>query len=458
MLSLPYIVLLTLNIKNSDDIVIARQRAKQITELLHLDTQSQTKLATVVSEISRNACLYAGGGKIEYCLSKNPLGRTLIARITDKGPGIDNLSAILAGEHATGRGISGSNRIMDRLVINTSAQGTEVIAEINLPKNIPLITSALIARISEALVKNRPRKASEEVEQQNQELLQALDLLSKHRNELEKRVEERTRELAVINQELQQEIIDRKRAEEWMQTHQQELARVERTNSMGELANTLAHELNQPLASISTYTQGCIKRLTQNDFIKQEIIEIMKLVVKQAQRAGKITHRMKNFVRQGELIKEKSDINHIIEETIAVMQHEIRKYQVEIQFDLGKSLPPIDIDTIQIQQVISNLVRNALQAMKKFKTVTPAIIIKTTAKNKEEIKIEVRDSGPGINPEHLNCILDPYFTTKKNGMGIGLAISKNVIEAHGGILDVKNNPAGGAWFGFTLPLIRSKKA
>jgi anti-sigma regulatory factor (Ser/Thr protein kinase) len=138
MVNSPYIILLTLKIFNSNDVVLARQRARQITALLNFDLHSQTKIATVVSEIARNAYQYAGGGKIEYCLSKDLSKPKFIVRISDKGPGISNLTKILAGQNisttGSGVGIIGSKRIMDELTINTSSQhGTEVIAEMNLP-------------------------------------------------------------------------------------------------------------------------------------------------------------------------------------------------------------------------------------------------------------------------------------------------------------------------------------
>lgn len=461
------LAILTLKIHNISDVVLARQRARQLAELLKFDVQSQTKIATVVSEIARNACQYAGGGKIEYFLN-NYLPASLVIKISDTGPGINNLDEIFAKKYhsktGSGLGIVGSKNIMDRFTINTiENKGTTVIAEMYLMQQAPEINVQLLAKITDELARHRPKSASEEVQQQNQELLQALDLLNKAHAELEARVEERTMQLADSNKSLQKEMVERKRMEAWMLDNQQDLAVVERVNSMGEMASALAHELNSPLAIITSYAQGCMRRIKSGKYETDELFLAMEKVAHQSIRAGEIIHRMKNFVRQGELSREITDINQVIRETITLMQHEIEKNKITIQLNLQMINSELIIDAIQVQQVLINLMRNAFQALREANTAQPTVLIQTALKvitNEAEaitvVEINVLDNGPGFKAENIKKILEPYFTTKKEGLGMGLSISRTIIEAHGGSLIAKNNPQGGAWFQFTLPILREE--
>lgn len=449
------IILLTLNVNDSLSVMSARQRARQIAALLQFDVPAQTKIATVVSELSRNAYLYAGGGKIDYCISQDLPVRTFKIKITDKGPGITELNKILEDKITSkqkGLGILGSKKIMDKFSIYSSEKGTEIIVEMVLFPNVPVITSAVLAKISQELVMHRPSSASDEAEQQNQELLKAYALLSKAHEDLEERVKERTEELATANTELQNEIKERKNMEEWLQRHQQKLAYAERTSSMGEMASALAHELNQPLAAIATSAQGLIRYLQDEEYEKKRLLNIIELVAKEAQRAGQVIHRMKNFARQGEVTKEKASINEIIKETMLLMQHEIKKHQVSIRLELNEFLPNMYIDSIQIQQALMNIIRNAIQSMKSGHTSHPLITIQNDLIEKHQIKITIIDNGPGFRVENPQQLFEPHFTTKKKGMGIGLSITRTIIQAHGGNLSAYLQPEGGACFQFILPI------
>lgn len=455
------ILILTLKITTSDDIVIARQRVRQITTLLNFNLQNQTKIATVVSEIARNACQYAGGGKIEYFVNKESDIQYFIVKISDKGPGIKNMDEILNGnfleKNGRGLGILGAKRLMDKFIIHSSPnKGTEIIASMQLPLLTPFITSEFLAKITLDLAKNRPKSASDEVLQQNQELLLTLASLNRAKEELEERVLERTSQLAKTNDALKQEIEERTKMEEWIQQHQNELAQAERINSMGEMASALAHELNQPLASITSYIQGCVRRLEGNHFEKQEIINVMKLVAEQSERAGAIMHRIKDFASKGELKLNDSDINILLKETLIVMQYELEKQNIKIRLKLCDSLPAINLDIIQIQQAITNLIRNAIQAMNEANIKLPKITITTDKHDYDKIEINVLDNGPGLQVDDTQLLLQPYFTTKENGMGIGLSITRTIIEAHSGKLLIKNNPLGGAWFQIILPITFEK--
>lgn len=457
------ISLLTLHLRHSEDIVNARQRARQIANLIGFDAQAQSRLATAVSEIARNAYRYASGGKVEYLINNTLINPSLTIFISDKGSGINNLDNILGGNYVSktgmGAGIVGAKRIMDDFAIETAAgQGTKVWLTLNFPKLTRVLTTQTLANITSELAKYRPNDAAEAIQQQNQELLHALEQLSKAREELEERVKERTQQLVETNNQLQQEMREHEQAEEWIRQHQHLLAGVERINSMGEMASALAHELNQPLASIVSFTQGCVRRLETGNYQMADLLYAMKESAQQAERAGSIIHRMKNFARQGKLQLEQVNINTLIQEGLLLINKQVIDNQVTIQLDLNHELPDLQLDKIQIEQVLINIVRNALDAMRPIDNLPrKEIYIKTRMKAEDCIQINIKDTGPGISSEALDQLFDPYFTTKPDGMGLGLAICRTIIEAHQGRLTVNNNSDYGACFTILLPIVRDNK-
>lgn len=248
------------------------------------------------------------------------------------------------------------------------------------------------------------------------------------------------------------DITARKQTEQLGRQHQIELAHAARMNSMGEMASTLAHELNQPLAAIANYTKGCVRRLESGNFQLEQVLHAMRQAALQSERAGEIIHRMKNFVRKGKLYYEAADINKIIREMVTLINYELREFPVNIKLELSEQIPNLPVDKVQIEQVILNLLRNAIEAMQDAKTVKPTLIIRTLMPSSDIMHVDVVDNGPGFSAEIGQQLLTPYFTTKPKGMGMGLAICRTIIEAHGGHLSARLNPEGGAWFQFTLPI------
>lgn len=248
------------------------------------------------------------------------------------------------------------------------------------------------------------------------------------------------------------DITARKHTEQLGRQHQVELAHVARMNSMGEMASTLAHELNQPLAAIANYTKGCVRRLESGNFQLDQVLHAMRQAASQSERAGEIIHRMKNFVRKGKLYYEAADINKIIRDMAALINYEMREFPVNIQLELTEQIPHLPVDKVQIEQVILNLLRNAIEAMQDAKTAKPKLLVRTLMPSSDIMHVDVVDNGPGFSAEIAQQLLTPYFTTKPKGMGMGLAICRTIIEAHGGHLSARLNPEGGAWFQFTLPV------
>lgn len=248
------------------------------------------------------------------------------------------------------------------------------------------------------------------------------------------------------------DITEQRHAEEEARQHHADLAHVSRLCTMGEMAAGLAHELNQPLAAIVSYTQGCVRRIAGGASDPHELLEAMRQVTKQAQRAGEIIKHLRNFVSKGEPQRTNVHPNVMVKEVLNIAKVDVRKYQSNVQLRLADPLPIVNVDQIQIEQVILNLVRNGLEAMSNTEANAREMTIRTSLSNNREVLYSISDTGeglpPGLDPER---VFDAFFTTKKEGMGMGLAISRSIIEAHGGKLWATRNPDRGTTFQFTLP-------
>lgn len=249
------------------------------------------------------------------------------------------------------------------------------------------------------------------------------------------------------------DITGRKRAEEEARRHNTELAHVSRLTVMCEMASTLAHELNQPLSAISNYTRGCMRRLRSSSSSREEILAAMELVCVQAERAGDIIRSIRAFVKKGESSRMPSQINAIVRDAVRFADPEARQHGVGIRLRLAEQLPPVLADAIQIEQVILNIVRNAIEAMDSMKFGKQEIVIETALGECDSLEVRVTDTGPGMSSVQFEEVFDPFFTTKPTGMGMGLTISRSIIEAHGGRLWATPNSGRGLTFRFKLPMI-----
>lgn len=249
------------------------------------------------------------------------------------------------------------------------------------------------------------------------------------------------------------DITGKKRAEEEVRTHNTELAHVSRLTVMCEMASTLAHELNQPLSAISNYTRGCMRRIRSASSTTEEILAAMELVCVQAERAGDIIRSVRAFVKKGESSRMPSEINGIVRDTVRFAEPEARQHGVGIRLRLAEQLPPVLADAIQIEQVILNIVRNAIEAMDGIEFGRREIVIETAPNEGDVIEVRVTDTGPGMSSAQFDAVFDPFFTTKPSGMGMGLTISRSIIEAHGGRLWATPNAGGGLTFQFKLPMM-----
>jgi PAS domain S-box-containing protein len=245
-------------------------------------------------------------------------------------------------------------------------------------------------------------------------------------------------------------VTDRQRAEERAREHQEHLAHVLRVSTMGEMAAELAHELNQPLGAIVNFANGTLVRLRSRG-IEPEIERAVVHIASEGLRAGEIIRRIRDFVRQGDSHREQSDVNHLVRQAAYLLEPDARGRGIPVRLALDDTLPPVEVDRIQVEQVVLNLIRNAIDAIGVNHRSDDEVLLRTH-RAEGAIAVTVRDSGIGPPPNAGDRIFDAFFTTKRGGLGMGLSISRSIIEAHGGRLWAADNPDRGMSFTFELPL------
>jgi len=245
------------------------------------------------------------------------------------------------------------------------------------------------------------------------------------------------------------DISEKRRAEEALQEAQDKLAHVTRTQAMGELAAAIAHEVNQPLTAIVTNANFSLRQLKGPTANLDELLTAITEIVSDATRASAVISRIRGLLVKGSPRRTELDINKIIQEVISLLRNELARNHVTLRIDFASNLPHVTGDPVQLQQVLINLVVNAIEAMR-TSTDRPRKLLIRSAKNADGILVQVQDSGPGIKPELADGIFEPFFTTKAEGIGMGLAISRSIIESHGGQLSLVS-ASQGALFQFILP-------
>ncbi|HEY0185419.1 MAG TPA: PAS domain S-box protein [Rhodopila sp.] len=245
------------------------------------------------------------------------------------------------------------------------------------------------------------------------------------------------------------DLTERQETQQRLQDLQSELIHMSRFTAMGEMASTLAHELNQPLTAVASYLNGCRRLLDGTETVHQLMLrDAIDRAAEQALRAGQIIRRMRLFVARGESERQVEDLTRLIEEASALALVGIKEAGVQVTFNFDPRATFVLADKIQIQQVILNLVRNAIEAMQEV--TRRELHISTSEQPDGMVEICIADTGPGIAPEIAEQLFQPFVTSKPHGMGVGLSISRTIIEAHGGRLWATPNPRGGTIFGLTL--------
>lgn len=251
------------------------------------------------------------------------------------------------------------------------------------------------------------------------------------------------------------DITEAKRAEEDARQHQIEMIRVARLSTLGEMASGIAHEINQPLTAISTHAQAAIRMLESNQPDTGVCLDVMDRIVSQADRAGEIIRQLRRLTQKEPLERAVVNINTLVSSVVVLLRPELRRANVKLYLDLDQNLADISVQPIQIEQVILNLARNAIEAMLEVEDKERYLKLITQLNSKRQIQVTVQDTGSGVKPELKDHLFDPFVTSKPDGMGLGLSISAGIIAAHDGKLTAHFPEEGGALFSFYLPFLKS---
>jgi C4-dicarboxylate-specific signal transduction histidine kinase len=266
---------------------------------------------------------------------------------------------------------------------------------------------------------------------------------------LEERVAERTFELRSTNDLLMMEIAERERAVARQQELQLELFHAARLSAVGQMAGALAHELNQPLTAVTNSVNAARRRLAmKGKNTSDAIAAVMGEAAEHALRAGQIVRRMRTFVTYGDVEMRIEDVTKLVEEASALAMTGVGSQGVAPRFAFDRNATHVFADRTQIQQVLVNLIRNAVEAM--ADSARRELVVLTRLHDAKTVEISVSDSGPGVAREILQHLFEPFHSTKRDGMGLGLSICRSIVEAHGGRLRCSENPGGGTIFRFTL--------
>ncbi len=440
--------ILNLEIRLEHDVVLARQRARQIAGLLGFDTQDQTRLATAVSEIARNAFQYAGGGKAEFLVEEEPPS-TLLVRIRDRGSGIKDLQTILEGRYTSptgmGLGIIGVRRLMDRFQIDSAAgQGTTVELGKVLPRRAPALTGQVLGRIAEELARRPAHNPFEEVQQQNQELMRALELLQERQEELRllnRELEDTNRGVVALYSELDEKADYLRRASEMK----------------SRFLSNMSHEFRTPLNSIQGLSRLLLDRsdgeLTaeqekQVAFIRKAAEDLMELVNDLLDlarvEAGKVVIRPVEFHVSALF----GALRGMLRPLLA------HNSSVALVFDEAAGLPPLETDEAKVSQVLRNFISNAL----KF-TERGEIRVSAVAGADDTIVFAVADTGIGVAADDQERIFQEFTQVESDrqkrvkGTGLGLPLSRKLAELLGGSIFLRSEPGVGSTFSLSLPRV-----
>ena len=449
------IALLTLEIRYEHDVVLARQRARQIAALLGFDGQDQTRIATAVSEIARNAFEYAGGGRVQFEIEDAPAAagaasrrQSLVVRVSDRGPGIADVQAVLDGRYVSrtgmGVGLAGAPRLADRFDVRTaSGEGTTVEIARGLPRGAPRVGPLDAARVAEALARQAAQGAFEEVQQQNQELLRTLEELRARQAEVERlnaELAETNRGVLALYAELDDRAQDLRRASEYKSRFLSDISHELRTplTSVLNMTRFLLDRADGPLTVEQEHQVSIIKRSIENvTEMVNDLLDLAKI------EAGHTTLRPSTFT-----------VTELFAGLRGMFRPLITTDAVTLHFDEAPALPPLDTDEQRLVQILRNFVSNAI----KF-TERGEIRVTASPEPGGAIRFAVRDTGIGIAPADQERIFQDFaqvdgpIQRRVRGTGLGLPLSRKLATLLGGRVELVSAPGAGSTFAVVLPTV-----
>ncbi len=248
------------------------------------------------------------------------------------------------------------------------------------------------------------------------------------------------------------DVTERRRIQEELQQHRMEIAHASRLDTVGQMAASFAHELNQPLCGVMMHAEGCLRTLRHESVDKDKITKKLETITHQCEYAGQVIARLRAFIEKGQRVRERVSVNVIVSEALRFMEAECRRHDTQVIWEPKEDVYLVTIDPVQIEQVLLNLIQNGLDAMHGMPVHQRSLLIRCRMKGRY-VAVSIRDVGTGIAEENRELVFDSFFTTKVKGLGIGLSVSRSIVESHGGQLRVTANDTQGVTFTLTLPVV-----
>ncbi|MEC4722691.1 sensor histidine kinase [Noviherbaspirillum sp. CPCC 100848] len=441
--------ILTVAVKSELDVLVSRQRARQVTALCGFNAHDQVRIATVVSELARNIYNYANSGKIEFAVSKATTAQDLVIRVEDEGPGIDNLDAILEGRYQSktgmGLGIIGARRLMDHVDITTAKNvGTTLLLKRALPADAPILTATMVGSLGAQLGTLQDNVALAEVRHQNLELLDAMAALKLQQEELQavtQQLRATNDTVVALNAELQEKAAELQKADV----------------RKDEFLAILAHELRNPLAatglaaSVLEATPVSAERAAQLGQIVSRQIGHMSRLVEDLLDVSRVTRGLVAIDKQA------VDMRTITKTAVEQLGPAIKAKSHQLVLSLPDEVCLVSGDATRLIQVGTNLIGNAARYTPDGGQISVALL---TAD--DTVTFQVMDNGQGIDPDLLPRLFDLYVQAERSsegrigGLGIGLTLVKSIVELHGGTVTAMSNGKGlGSTFAVTYPRLNT---
>ncbi|MEJ0037253.1 MAG: ATP-binding protein [Gammaproteobacteria bacterium] len=440
--------LLTVAIKYEQDVVVARQRARQIAGLLGFDGQDQTRIATAVSEIARNAFRYAGAGKVEFALEGESLPQVMHVRVTDKGPGIQDVAHVLSGKYrsTTGMGIGliGAHRLMDRVEVKTApGQGTDISLRKILPARTTLVTATSVARIVQELTSRPPVGANEELQRQNQELLRALSDLRERQDDLQRlnrELEDTNRGVVALYAELDEKADHLRRADDMK----------------SKFLSNMSHEFRTPLNSIRALSRLLIDRIDGdlNDEQSKQVGFIAKAADDLTELVNDLLDLAKIEAGKTEVRPVEFSVANLFSALRGMLRPLLVSEDVRLVFDDLPATLVMYNDEGKVSQILRNFISNAIKFTEKGEVRVSASL----GEDGRTALLAVADTGVGIRPEDQGLIFEEFTQVpnklqgRVKGTGLGLPLCRRLARLMNGEVGVRSELGVGSTFTTTLPV------